>query len=101
VFAQALINLVALAILATITITSLALIRGHATALIATVAVRSRSGLWSCPARRCSPGPGAPTTLTSANRGLAERPDQPGRRGLRVFTKPRLGAGAIVAQLAA
>jgi len=39
VFAQALINLVALAILATITIASLALIRGHATALIAAVIV--------------------------------------------------------------
>jgi hypothetical protein len=39
VFAQTLINLVALAILAAITIASLALIRGHATALIAAVSV--------------------------------------------------------------
>jgi phosphatidylinositol alpha-mannosyltransferase len=102
VVAQALINLVALAILATITIASLALIRGHAAALIAAAAV---------PIAVVALIVAGPALLTRAKRSHHARlgrivrwlSDQiiQVRRGLRVFTKPRLGACAIVSQLAA
>ena len=67
VFAQALINLIALAILAAITIASLAILRGHASALIV-------AGIAAARARRADrykpgaahPRQAAPTTLTSA-----------------------------------
>ena len=92
-----------MAILAAITIASLPLISGHASALIA-AADRAERGHRSGHrrARRCSPGPNARTTLTSAER-LRWLSDQIilVRRGLRVFTQPRLGAAAIAAQLAA
>jgi phosphatidyl-myo-inositol alpha-mannosyltransferase len=102
VFAQTLINLLALAILAAITIASLALIRGHATALIAAVTV---------PLALVALVVTGPTLLARAKRShhahlsrivrwLSDQIIQV-RRGLRVFTKPRLGAAAIAAQLAA
>jgi phosphatidylinositol alpha-mannosyltransferase len=102
VFAQALINLVALAILATITIASLALIRGHATALIATVAVPIAIGalVVSGPALLARAGRSHHARLSHIAGWLSDQIIQV-RRGLRVFTKPGLGAGAIVAQLAA
>ena len=102
VFAQALINLVALAILATITIASLALIRGHATTLIATVAVPIAIGalVVSGPALLASAGRSHHARLSQIAGWLSDQIIQV-RRGLRVFTKPGLGAGAIVAQLAA
>jgi phosphatidylinositol alpha-mannosyltransferase len=102
VFAQTLINLLALAILAAITIASLALIRAHATALIAAVSV---------PIAIVALVVAAPALLEMANRSdhahlgrilrwLSDQIIQV-RRGLRVFTRPRLGAGALVAQLGA
>jgi phosphatidylinositol alpha-mannosyltransferase len=102
VFAQALINLLGLAILAGITIASLALIRGHPAALIAAVGV---------PIAVVAVVVAGPGLLTRANRShgarlggvvrwLSNQIIQV-RRGLRVFTQPRLGAAAIVAQLAA
>jgi phosphatidylinositol alpha-mannosyltransferase len=102
VFAQALINLIALAILAAITITSLALIRGHATALIAATIVPIAVVVLIVI---------GPTLLGKArrphhahlNRVVRWLSDQiiQMRRGLRVFTQARLGAGAILTQLAA
>jgi phosphatidylinositol alpha-mannosyltransferase len=102
VFAQTLINLLALAILATITIASLTLIRGHATALIATVAVPIAIGalVVSGPALLARAGRSHHARLSQIAGWLSDQIIQV-RRGLRVFTKPGLGAGAIVAQLAA
>jgi len=102
VFAQTLINLLALAILAAITIASLALIRGHASALIAAATV---------PIALVALVVTGPTLLARAKRThhphlsrivrwLSDQIIQL-RRGLRVFTQPRLGAAAIAAQLAA
>jgi phosphatidylinositol alpha-mannosyltransferase len=102
VFAQILINLAALAILATITIASLTLIRGHATMLIAAVIV---------PITAVALVLAGPALLTRAKRSNHVRVSRmvrwlndqivQVRRGLRVFTRPRLGAAAIAAQLAA
>ena len=102
VFAQALINLVALAILAAITIASLALIRGHATALIAAVSVPIAvvALIVGGPALLARAKRSHHAHLSRAVRWLSDQIIQV-RRGLRVFTKPRLGAGAIAAQLAA
>jgi phosphatidyl-myo-inositol alpha-mannosyltransferase len=102
VFAQTLINIVALAILAAITIASLTLIRRHATALIAAMIV---------PIAIVAVIVASPTLLTATSRsdhshlGRAVRwlRDQlvQLRSGLRVFTQPQLGAAAIATQLAA
>jgi len=102
VFAQALINLVALAILAGIAIASLALVRGHPAALIAAAII---------PVAIFALIVGGPSLLTKARgsrsaylrraaRWLGDQIVQV-RRGLRVFTQPKLGAEAIAAQLAA
>jgi phosphatidyl-myo-inositol alpha-mannosyltransferase len=102
VFAQTLINLIALAILAAITIASLALLRGHATALIvagivplALVAVIVASPTLLTRASRSNH-----SHLSRAMRWLSDQITQV-RRGLRVFTQPRLGGAAIAMQLAA
>jgi phosphatidylinositol alpha-mannosyltransferase len=102
VFAQTLINLLALAVLAAITIASLALIRGHATTLIVAVCV---------PIAVVALIVGGPALLARAKRSHHARvsrivrwlSDQiiQMRRGLRVFIKPRHGAAAIAAQLGA
>ena len=102
VFAQTLINLIALAILAAITIASLSLLRGHATALIlaailplALVALIVAGPALLARAKR----PHHPH-LSRAIRWLSDQIIQV-RRGLRVFTQPRLGGAAIATQLAA
>jgi phosphatidylinositol alpha-mannosyltransferase len=102
VFAQALINLVALAILAAITITSLALIRGHATALIAAVMVPIAvvTLIVASPALLARAKRSQHVRLGRVMRWLSDQIIQV-RHGLRVFTKPRLGAAAIATQLAA
>jgi phosphatidyl-myo-inositol alpha-mannosyltransferase len=102
VFAQALINLVALAILAAITIASLALIRGHATALIAaaTVPIAVVALVVAGPALLARAKRSDHAHLSRIARWVSDQIIQV-RHGLRVFTKPRLGAGAIAAQLAA
>ena len=102
VFAQTLINPIALAVLAAITIASLAILRGHATALIAAAIV---------PLALVAVIVAGPTLLTRASRShhahfsravrwLSDQIVQV-RRGLRVFTRLRLGATAIATQLAA
>ncbi len=102
VFAQTLINLLALAILAAITIASLALIRGHATALIAaaTVPIAVVALVVAGPALLAKAKRSSHAHLSRIVRWLSDQIIQV-RHGLRVFTKPRLGAGAIAAQLAA
>ena len=102
VFAQTLINLLALAILAAITITSLALIRGHATALIAaaTVPIAVVALVVAGPALLATAKRSHHARLRRIARWLSDQIIQV-RQGLRVFTKPRLGAGAIAAQLVA
>jgi phosphatidyl-myo-inositol alpha-mannosyltransferase len=102
VFAQTLINLIALAVLAAITITSLAILRDHATALIAAAIV---------PLALVAVIVASPTLLSRASRSRHVHLSRAAcwvsdqivlvRRGLRVFIQPRLGATAIVAQLAA
>jgi phosphatidyl-myo-inositol alpha-mannosyltransferase len=102
VFAQILINLLALAILAAITIASLALIRGHATALIAAVSapIAVVALVVASPALLATAKRSRHAHLSRIVRWLSDQIVQV-RNGLRVFTRPRLGAGAIVAQLAA
>jgi phosphatidyl-myo-inositol alpha-mannosyltransferase len=102
VFAQTLINLLALAILAAITIASLALIRGHATALIAaaTVPIAVVVLVVAGPALLARAKRSQHAHLSRIVRWLSDQIIQV-RHGLRVFTKPGLGAGAIAAQLAA
>jgi phosphatidylinositol alpha-mannosyltransferase len=102
VFAQALINLLALAILAAITIASLALIRGHAAALIAagSVPIAIVTLIVAGPALLVRAKRSDHAHLNRIARWLSEQIVQV-RRGLRVFTNPRLGAAAILTQLAA
>ncbi len=102
VFAQTLINLLALAILAAITIASLPVIRGHATALLAAVSVPIAivALIVAGPALLARAKRSRRVHLSRIVRWLSDQIIQV-RRGLRVFTKPRLGATAIVAQLGA
>jgi uncharacterized protein (TIRG00374 family) len=102
VFAQVLINALAVAILAAITIASLALIRGHATALIAagSVPLAIVALVVAGPALLARARRSHHAHLSRIVRWLSGQIIQV-RRGLRVFTNPGLGAGAIVAQLAA
>jgi phosphatidyl-myo-inositol alpha-mannosyltransferase len=100
VFAQALINVIA--ILGAITIASLTLIRGHATALIAAVSVPIAivALVVAGPALLARAKRSRHGRLRRTVRWLSNQITEV-RRGLRVFTRPRLGAGAIAAQLAA
>ena len=102
VFAQTLINLIALAILAAITIASLALLRGHATALIlaAIVPLALVALIVAGPALLARAKRPHHPHLSRAIRWLSDQIIQV-RRGLRVFTQPRLGGAAIATQLAA
>ena len=102
VFAQTLINLIALAILAAITIASLALLRGHATALIvaATLPLALVALIVTGPALLATTNRSHHPHLSRAIRWLSDQIIQV-RRGLRVFTQPRLGGAAIATQLAA
>ena len=102
VFAQTLINLLALAILAAVTIASLALIRGHASALIAAVIVPIAlvAVVVAGPALLARAKRSHHAHLSRIVRWLSDQIVQV-RRGLRVFTQPRLGVAAIIAQLAA
>jgi phosphatidylinositol alpha-mannosyltransferase len=102
VFAQVLINLLAMAILAAITIASLTLIRGHATALIAaaTVPLAIVALVVAGPALLARAERSRRAHLSRIARWLSDQIIQV-RRGLRVFTRLRLGTAAIVAQLAA
>jgi phosphatidylinositol alpha-mannosyltransferase len=102
VFAQTLINLLALAILAAITIASLALIRSHTTALIAaaSVPISLVAAVVAGPGLLARAKRSHHAHLSRIARWLSDQIIQV-RRGLRVFTKRRLGAAAIAAQLAA
>src|SRR5689334_16219814 len=102
VFAQALINLIALAILAAITIASLPLLRGHATALIlaAILPLALVTLIVAGPALLARAKRSHHPHLSRAIRWLSDQIIQV-RSGLRVFTKPRLGGAAIATQLAA
>jgi len=102
VFAQTLINLIALAILAAITIAGLALLRGHATALIlaAIVPIAVVALTVAGPALLARAKRSHHAHLSRAMRWLSDQIIQV-RRGLRVFTHPRLGGAAIATQLAA
>ncbi len=102
VFSQTLINLLALAILAAITFTSVPLLHGHVSGVIAAVAV---------PLALCALVLLGPRLLALAQRSrrarialIANRIEHAlrlARRGLIVFARPRYGAGAIASQLAA
>ncbi len=102
VFSQTLINLLALAILAAVTFTSVPLLHGHASGAITAVAV---------PLALCALVLLGPRLLALAQRSRqarialtanrVERALRLARRGLIVFARPRHGAGAITSQLAA
>ena len=100
VFAQTLINLLALAILAAVTIASLAVIRSHASALMAAVIVPIAvvALVVAGPALLARAKRSRYARLSQIMRWLSDQIVQV-RRGLRVFTRPRLGAAAIAAQL--
>jgi phosphatidyl-myo-inositol alpha-mannosyltransferase len=102
VFSQTLINLLALAILAAITFSSVSLLQGHEGGLAGALAV---------PALICALVVAGPALLRVAQRsrsarvrrvaGLITRMLALARRGLAVFTRPRHGVPAIAAQLLA
>jgi phosphatidylinositol alpha-mannosyltransferase len=102
VFSQTLINLIALAILAAITFTSVPLLQGHASALEAVLAAPALVALFVF---------GGPPLLRLAQRSRNDRIRSGAiafagllrlaRRGLVVFASPRYGVAAIAAQLLA
>jgi len=102
VFSQTLINLLALAILAAITFTSVPLLHGHAGGILTALAV---------PLVICALVALGPRLLALAQRSRSqriaraansvERALRLARRGLIVFKRPRYGAGAVTSQLAA
>jgi phosphatidylinositol alpha-mannosyltransferase len=102
VFSQTLINLLALAILAAITFTSVPLLHGHASGIFTAIAV---------PLVLCALVLLGPRLLALAQRSRStriaraantvERGLRLARRGLVVFMRPRYGAGAVTSQLAA
>jgi phosphatidyl-myo-inositol alpha-mannosyltransferase len=102
VFSQTLINLLALAILATITFTSVPLLNGHIAGIITAIAV---------PLALCALVLLGPRLLALARRSRSARLVRAAdtvaralrlaRRGLVVFTRPRHGTGAVLSQLAA
>jgi phosphatidylinositol alpha-mannosyltransferase len=102
VFSQTLINLLALALLAGITFTGVPIFQGHVLGIVAAVGV---------PLAICALVVGGPrliplglrsrsTRIATAAKTL-ERMLRLARQGLRVFSRPRLGAAAIGSQLAA
>ena len=103
VFSQTLINLLALAILAAVTFTSVPLLSGHPAGIataIADPAADLRAGR-----RRPAPARARPARALAAHRALGQR-DRRGmlalaRRGLIVFARPRYGSTAVGAQLLA
>jgi phosphatidyl-myo-inositol alpha-mannosyltransferase len=102
VFSQTLINLLALAILATVTFTSVPLLAGHPTGLAAAIAV---------PLLVCALVLAGPRLLRIGRRARSARVARAAnaiggvlylaRRGLRVFAHPRYSPGAILCQLLA
>jgi phosphatidyl-myo-inositol alpha-mannosyltransferase len=100
VFSQTLINLVALGILAAVTFSSVPLLRGHASALEAVIAVPAFVALFVL---------GVPPLLRLAQRSRSVRVRagaiafagllRLGRQGLVAFAKPRYGVPAVGAQL--
>ena len=102
VFAQTLINLLALAVMAAVALTSLALLRDHPTALTAAAIVPLAlvAAIVASPTLLSRAGRSRHAHLSRAARWVIDQIDQV-RRGLRVFTQPRLGATAIATQLAA
>ncbi|MFZ1154505.1 MAG: lysylphosphatidylglycerol synthase transmembrane domain-containing protein [Solirubrobacteraceae bacterium] len=100
VFSQTLINLVALGILAAVTLSSVPVLQGHASALEAVLAVPALFALFVF---------GGPSLLRFAQRSRSARIRRGaiafagllrlGRRGLVVFAKPRYGIPAACAQL--
>src|SRR5580692_7715934 len=102
VFSQTLINLLALAILATVTFTNVPLLQGHPAGLAATIAV---------PLLVCALVLAGPSLLRIGRRARSARIARAAnaiagalylaRRGLRVFAHPRHGAGAVLCQLLA
>jgi phosphatidylinositol alpha-mannosyltransferase len=102
VFSQTLINLLALAILATVTFTSVPLLPGHPAGLAAAITV---------PLLVCALVLAGPRLLRSGRRARSARIARTAnaiggalylaRRGLRVFADPSHGAGAVVCQLLA
>jgi phosphatidyl-myo-inositol alpha-mannosyltransferase len=102
VFSQTLINLLALAILATITFTSVPLLSGHVAGIVTAIAI---------PLALCALVLLGPRLLALAQRSRSARLVRAAdtvaralrlaRQGLVVFTRPRHGTAAVVSQLAA
>jgi phosphatidyl-myo-inositol alpha-mannosyltransferase len=100
VFSQTLINLLALAILAAVTFSSVSLVHGHESGLLGALIV---------PAAICLLVVGGPSLLRVAHRSRSQRLRRwaalitrllsLARSGLKVFTRPGRGAAAVSAQL--
>ncbi len=102
VFSQTLMNLLALAVLAVVTLSAVPLLGGHATGLIVALAIPLVITLLVIAGPRLlSLGRLSPSKRLQAAALLFERLLRDARRGLVVFARPRHGAPAIAAQLLA
>jgi phosphatidyl-myo-inositol alpha-mannosyltransferase len=102
VFSQTLINLLALAILAAVTFTSVPLLNGHVSGILTAVAVPlAICGLVLLGPRLLAFAQRSRSTRIARAANAVERALRLARRGLIVFARPRYGAGAIASQLAA
>ncbi len=102
VFSQTLINLLALAILAAITFTSVPLFHGHASGILTALAVPLLiCALVLLGPRLLALGQRSRSHRIARAANSVERALRLARRGLIVFTRPRYGAGAVTSQLAA
>ncbi len=102
VFSQTLMNLVALAVLAVVTLSSVPLLGGHITGVIVALAIPLAVTLLVIAGPRLlSLGRLSPSKRLQAAALLFERLLRDARRGLVVFARPRHGAPAIASQLLA
>jgi phosphatidylinositol alpha-mannosyltransferase len=102
VFSQTLINLLALAGLAVVTLSAAPIANGHATAVLGALAVPALIALIVVfGPRLVSYGQRSRSTRVRAAASLVERLLLAARQGLRVFANPRRGAAAVAMQLLA
>ncbi len=102
VFSQTLMNLVALAVLAVVTLSAVPLLGGHVTGVIVALAIPLAVTLLVIAGPRLlSLGRLSPSKRLQAAAVLFERLLRDARRGLVVFARPRHGAPALAMQLLA
>lgn len=102
VFSQTLINLLALAVLAGVTFSSVSLLHGHPAGIAAAIAVPlAVCALVLAGPRLLALARRAPSARVALAADAAARLLNLARRGLVVFTRPRYGAAAVALQLMA